>query len=68
MIMLVDRKDGTCPSCGGQLEITGADDASLDAECTECGESFHVEPDYFNDGGIVYWPQAMAELGEEPWE
>ena len=50
--MLVDLNDGKCPSCGGQMEITGADDASLDAECTECGESIHVEPDYFNDGGI----------------
>jgi hypothetical protein len=63
--MLVDREDGICRSCGGQLEITGADDASLDAECTECGEAMHVEPDAFNDGGIKYWPAAMAELGED---
>ncbi|MCC9641668.1 hypothetical protein LOC71_05230 [Rhodopirellula sp. JC740] len=63
--MLVDLSDGSCPQCGGQLEITGADDASLDAECTECGEYLHVEPDAFNDGGIKYWPQAMAELGED---
>ena len=63
--MLVDLKDGACRSCGGQLEITGADDVSLDAECTECGESIHVESDYFNDGGIKYWPEAMVEFGEE---
>ena len=63
--MLVDLKDGACRSCGGQLEITGADDVSLDAECTECGESIHVESDYFNDGGIKYWPDAMVEFGEE---
>ena len=63
--MLVDLKDGACRSCGGQLEITGADDVSLDAECTECGESIHVEIDHFNDGGIKYWPEAMAQLGEE---
>lgn len=63
--MLVDPKDGTCPYCGGQMEITGADDASLDADCTECSQSVHVEPDYFNDGGIKYWPEAMVEFGEE---
>ena len=60
--MLVDLEDGKCPSCGGQLEIVGADDATLDAECTECGEFLHVEPDAFNDGGIKYWPHAMAGL------
>lgn len=63
--MLVDLEDGACRSCGGWLEITGADDVSLDAECTECGESIHVESDYFNDGGIKYWPDAMVEFGEE---
>lgn len=30
--MLVDLEDGKCPSCGGQLKIVGADDATLDAE------------------------------------
>ena len=63
--MLVDLKDGACRSCGGQMEITGADDVSLDAECIDCGESIHVEVDYFNDGGITYWPEAMAQLEEE---
>lgn len=63
--MLVDLEDGTCRECGGQFEITGADDVSLDADCTDCGESIHVEVDYFNDGGIKYWPEAMVEFGEE---
>lgn len=63
--MLVDLKDGKCSACGGQMEITGADDASLDADCIECGESIHVEVDYFNDGGIKYWPEAMAQFEEE---
>ena len=47
------------------MMITGADDVSLDADCTECCESIHVEVDYFNDGGIKYWPEMMAELEEE---
>ena len=63
--MLVQLNDGKCRSCGGQLEITGADDATMDVECTECGDGYTVEPDAFNDGGITYWPQAMVEFGEE---
>lgn len=63
--MLVQLNDGSCRSCGGQLEITGADDATMDVECTECGDGYTVEPDAFNDGGITYWPQAMVEFGEE---
>ncbi len=62
--MLVERKDGCCRTCGGQLEITGADDVTVDVECTECGDGYTVETDAFHDGGIVYWPQAMAEFGE----
>lgn len=63
--MLVELEDGACTECGGQMEITGVDDASLDADCTECGHSIHVEPDYFRDGGIKYWPEAMAEVEED---
>lgn len=66
--MLVDLNDGKCRSCSGQLEITAADDATMDVECTnpECGDGYTVETDAFNDGGITYWPQAMLEFGEEP--
>ncbi len=63
--MFVDQKDGTCRSCNGQLEIVGADDATLEVECTECSDGYSVESDAFNDGGIKYWPQAMVEFGEE---
>jgi len=61
----VDCGGGTCDACGEQLEIVGVDDATLDIECTGCGEGATVEPDYFNDGGIRYWPEAMVEFGEE---
>ncbi len=64
-MLLVEMEDGKCRSCGGQLEITGADDATLDVECVECGDAYTVEPDAFNDGGIKYWPEAMVEFGEE---
>jgi hypothetical protein len=33
--MLVKLEDACCRSCGGQLEVTGADDATMDVECTE---------------------------------
>lgn len=63
--MLVALTDGKCRCCGGQLEITGADDVTLWVECTECGDGYDVETDAFNDGGIKYWPEAMVEFGEE---
>lgn len=63
--MLVDLSDGKCRSCGGQLELTGVDDATMDVECTECGDGYTVEPDAFNDGGIKYWPEMMAQMEEE---
>lgn len=63
--MLVDLSDGYCRTCGGQLEITGADDATMDVECTVCNDSYTVETDAFNDGGIKYWSEAMLEFGEE---
>jgi hypothetical protein len=63
--MLVNLNDGKCRNCGGQLEIVGADDISLEVECIECSEASRVETDAFGDGGIVYWPQAMVEFGEE---
>jgi uncharacterized Zn finger protein len=62
--MLVELKDGKCRTCSGQLEVVGADDATMDVECTECGDGYTVETDAFNDGGITYWPQAIVEFGE----
>lgn len=63
--MLVELSDGKCRTCGGQLRIIAVDDATMDVECTECDDGYTVEPDAFNDGGITYWPQVMAELGED---
>ena len=58
--MLVDLKDGRCRECSGQLEIVGADDATMDVVCQSCGDEYVVETDAFGDGGITYWPQVMA--------
>ncbi len=68
--MLVALKDGRCRSCGGQLEITGVDDATMTVEWTECSDNYLMEPDAFGDGAMTYYPQALAELGEsgeEDW-
>lgn len=63
--MLIDLSDGRCRTCGGQLKIVGADDATLDVECTECDDGYAVEPDAFKDGGMTYWPAVMAEISDE---
>jgi len=64
MVILVKLADGRCP-CGGQLEVIGADDATMEVECTVCGDGMTVEPDAFSDGGVEYWPRAMLEFGED---
>ncbi len=33
----------------------------MEVKCLECGDDYVVETDAFNDGGIKYWPQVMAE-------
>ena len=65
--MLVDKEDGCCRSCGGQLEIVDFDDVSLEISCTECGDSYPVETDAFGDGCMKYFFPLNAKrlLGEE---
>ena len=58
--MLVDRDDGRCRTCGGTLEITDADDATMSVRCTECDDSYVVEPDAFGDGCTVYYVGFLA--------
>ncbi|MEX0718947.1 MAG: hypothetical protein WD066_20300 [Planctomycetaceae bacterium] len=55
--MLVHLKHGRCRECGGQLEITDADDATMTVDCTnpECRDSYLVEPDAFGDGCMTYY-------------
>ena len=65
--MQVDPGDGTCRSCGGVLEITDADDATMTVLCTnaECGEEYLVEPDAFNDGCVTYYIPFVASRMQE---
>jgi hypothetical protein len=59
--MLVDPADGTCRSCGGPLTIVDADDATMTVECSDCDDSYLVEPDAFGDGCMKYLVEFVAE-------
>lgn len=59
--MLVDLADGRCRECQGQLEIVEVDDATMNVECTECGDNYLVEPDAFGDGCMKYYVPMQAE-------
>lgn len=61
--MRVQPSDGTCRHCGGELEITDADDATMLVECRQCLESYLVEPDAFGDGGMYYYVQMICNQG-----
>jgi hypothetical protein len=63
--MKVDLKDGVCRSCGGELEITGVDDATMGVECQECGDAYDVEPDAFGDGCMTYYVEFLANHESE---
>jgi transcription elongation factor Elf1 len=58
--MRVNTKDGVCRSCGRELEVVDADDATMAVECTECGDSYQVETDAFSDGCMTYYVGFMA--------
>ena len=61
--MRVATKDGTCRSCGGELTIIDADDATMTVEC-ECGDSYLVETDAFGDGCMTYYVGFLTERQE----
>jgi hypothetical protein len=66
----VATKDGKCRSCGRQLEIIDADDATMTVQCTEpdCGDSYPMEPDAFGDGCMTYYVGFLADRGESDEE
>ena len=64
--MLVDRRDGVCRRCGGVLQVTGAEDATMTVACTRCGDTYCVEPDAFQDGCMVYYLGFLSGLPGRP--
>ena len=61
--MRVKKEDGVCRSCGGELTIIDADDATMTVEC-ECGDSYLVETDAFGDGCMTYYVGFLTERQE----
>ena len=69
--MLVDPEDGRCRTCKtGTLTIVDADDVSMTVECDECGDTYDVETDAFNDGCLKYYFTYMLarQEGEDEGE
>lgn len=64
--MKVDPRDGRCRTCGGELEITATDDATMTVECKTCGDEYQVEPDAFGDGAQDYYVEANCREFNEP--
>ena len=64
--MLVDLKDGRCRLCDSVLEIVDADDATMTVACTECADSYQLEPDALGDGCMTYYLGFMTQrMGDD---
>ena len=62
--MKVNKQDGDCRDCRGDLEVVEVGDATMTVECLECGETYAVEPDAFGDGGVTYYVGFLTEQAE----
>ena len=61
--MKVDPHDGSCRSCGGVLEVTGADDATMKLvvkTTASGGRALTVTPVLSTWSGTLTWNQAQA--------
>ena len=64
--MRVDFNDGVCRSCGGEIEVIEADDATMTVACVECSDTYLLEPDAPGDGCMDYYvPQMVEQEGLE---
>ena len=63
--MRVDPIDGVCRTCRGELKIVDIDDATMTVECSECGDSYDVEPDALGDGYMTYYVGFLADSKED---
>jgi len=59
----VSPSDGVCRECGGTLQVTEADDATMFVECDECGEGYSVETDAFGSVGLGLALDAVRKFG-----
>lgn len=61
--MRVNLSDGCCRTCGREVEIVDADDATMTVQCVDpvCADCYAVEPDALGDGGLVYYVDLLTE-------
>ncbi len=59
--ILIDPDDCTCVECGGSLELTDADDATMSVGC-ENGHAYELEHDAF-DAGFDYVLEYLSRRG-----
>ena len=59
--MLVDKTDGSCSRCNGQLKIVDVEDVSMTVTCLDCEDSYDVETDAFGDGCVKYYFAILLE-------
>lgn len=62
--MKVNKQDGACRECRGELAVVEADDATMTVEFLECGDTYAVEPDAFGDGGVIYYVGFLAKQAD----
>ncbi len=49
-----------CRECEkGEVKVIDVDDCTMTVECPVCHETYLVEPDAFNDGGMI-WAEKMS--------
>ncbi|RUL88009.1 hypothetical protein [Tautonia sociabilis] len=61
--ILIAPEDGCCCECGGMLEVTGVDDATMSVEC-ENGHAYDLEHDAF-DVGFDYVLEYLSRRGSD---
>ena len=70
--MRVDPRDGVCRSCGGELVIVDADDATMQVVCMECADlllaaSSSLHPALqFGPSSTVFLASCCAAIGDTP--
>jgi hypothetical protein len=62
--MRVHVNDGSCRGCGGELEIVDVANGTMTVFCSECGDSYPVEPEGLGPVCLGFYLRAKREQGE----
>ena len=66
--MLINPEDSACTSCGGTLQITGADEVQIEATCTACGKEHMVDPVQMGHAGQQYYEAALKTTDPQTYK